>query len=791
MPGTEGATLAAADIHLPLSEAGSPPPPRGEDRRASGSFVSVQSQSQRTDPKAASAIATPKAASAIATPPKQSPAKPQVKSTSPAKAAPKKAAPSGASPQRASGSPPGARGSATASVKPKGKGPGASLAAGRPSPSVRTPRTSGTGSAARRTGTPQKTHPSPAARASPVAPPHIRGAKTPESSKKPAHKPRESITATTASQRAKAVATAASGTPRQTRGSESRTHPSPSAVRRTHSGAGSVRPGVVRARPESPQRSGARSPPRPKSYAAEASLQRLRYPRPSRLELSGGKLDACVGRRGAEVRAMVSTDTTVWCAEADGTVRIRECDGEPFGQVEREAGAPGITVMLFAAGAAGTGRVLIGHEDGTLASFEATTASRGTSDTRPHSSAISVLTAAYDAAGSGGLAVTGGEDGKVTLCDPVTLEQVAGWQAQEGSVSAAASSGLCLFTASRSGQVRRHPLPAGGEADGSLSLPSPVNALALTGRVLWCGGAGLALVDTKSMEKLKQLAPAAGSEICSIVPCGSAVWVCHSDGAMQVWDAQTLELQRQLHNDRSLHTALRVCTVPSDFEVWTGGGGAVQMWRNSEFKMPAWCGELLEKAKADKDKAKAEREAAAAARRGNEEQDMLVRKEKERAGAAHIERENAETLLEATRTALQKKSAEADEERGRRKRLEHEHSDLRKAVLTAHQAVAPPSEHASTYSAQGLRAALAYLVRKAGGTGASDLAESPSPVIPRRVDPESAAIAELRAQVAGLQGELEAKERELKESRANVVLARRARSSSPSPPRAQRGDTDA
>ena len=325
-----------------------------------------------------------------------------------------------------------------------------------------------------------------------------------------------------------------------------------------------------------------------------------RLSRPSRGEvLRGAEPQKIPGA----VRCIVAADTTVWCAEADGDLSIREKDGSVFGVVERAEGAPRVTCMVFVPGGHSSARVVIGHADGTAASIDAARGERRTPDTPIHEGALTAMVTTGD-----GLILSSGADAVLYLLDPHTVDIIQHIGTATSAVTCVAAGAGRLFSGGTSGVVQMWWPRGGGGSDAthdsvcSTTLGGTISDVVVSGAHLWVAaqGAAITLLDTTTLDIVTSIG-AVREGVSRITICGSGLWAFHDTGTITVWNMQTLSQTRTLHSGCS-GTAVCIARVPcvaEDAEVWTANGtdGAVRTWRDDDYTVPLWCVQGLEEAR--------------------------------------------------------------------------------------------------------------------------------------------------------------------------------------------------
>eukprot|EP01062_Namystynia_karyoxenos_P077484 TRINITY_DN7815_c0_g1_i1.p1 TRINITY_DN7815_c0_g1~~TRINITY_DN7815_c0_g1_i1.p1 ORF type:complete len:820 (+),score=149.53 TRINITY_DN7815_c0_g1_i1:69-2462(+) len=475
--------------------------------------------------------------------------------------------------------------------------------------------------------------------------------------------------------------------------------PAPSAVRE---GCSTV---SASPRPSSPRRS---------SGDARIAVLRRRHQRPTRAALEDWPPDpGCVSEVAADIVCMTAAETSVWCAERSGELTIRERDGTAFVAVERCPGASAVSAMVYVAGTLGSGKVVIGCVDGTAVALDATTGKPKAGDEPQKLHADMVTAFCLAPPGSAELLVSCGADGAVACADPHTLRLLrvarpAGATQRPAALRCVVATGAHCFGGADDGAVRKWDIAGLQELD-SLRLPGAVRDLLLGGRYLWCATASssapLRVVDALSMAEVRSGAGDCGP--CSrLAAVGGSVWAAHDDGTITTWDAQTLSLLRAMRQGAGTVSAmLPVVAVPQDVELWVAGKGALRMWRDGQYQMPVWCCDAMGALKRHLAEARGEvaalraelsdcqREAEAAAARHKDE---LVGHNSLAHGVQQLAAENQRQL---------------EEERARRRRLDAELGQLRRAVIAAHQQGGSP-RHAAHFSTNDLCSFVATLARR-------------------------------------------------------------------------------
>ena len=380
-----------------------------------------------------------------------------------------------------------------------------------------------------------------------------------------------------------------------------------------------------------------RSPHRQTGYSLHTTGVRKRHAKPSRWKVEEwNDRPECVGRTACDASCVAVAESTVWCAERDGTITIREKDGCVFAIVERDASAPEITSLLYVSSTLKGGRIIVGHANGTVLSLDASTAERCSSDVSLHSDSVTCLALVYQSPTSS-LAISASLDGTVKTFDVFTLQPCTSPLVHPAPVSCVVSSGPYTYTGCDDGHIRKWDSQTGIEA--SLhGVGGAVNDLVLGGRYLWAcvsGASQISVIDTVTMLEVTVPQSPTSASAVKVLMVGQACWVCHEDSTIAVWNVQvcltvvssgevpasiasnllcalghihlfgflvprlpptsyipqTLEMERiaQTSAPFPVVAVAKVTTIPEDYEVWTlTTEGEVNMWRNHEYTLPLW-----------------------------------------------------------------------------------------------------------------------------------------------------------------------------------------------------------
>eukprot|EP01063_Lacrimia_lanifica_P023228 TRINITY_DN30706_c0_g1_i1.p1 TRINITY_DN30706_c0_g1~~TRINITY_DN30706_c0_g1_i1.p1 ORF type:complete len:776 (+),score=245.06 TRINITY_DN30706_c0_g1_i1:52-2328(+) len=462
-------------------------------------------------------------------------------------------------------------------------------------------------------------------------------------------------------------------------------------------------------------------PPRP---ANSIQALRARHPRPTRWALDSSEdphaVDdappSCVGRAVCQAAVLCVAESTIWCAERNGTITIREKDGTVFAVVDREPDAPVITAMLFVPSTFKGSRMLLGHDDGSVLSLNAATAERCGDYVPMVGAAVSCLDAVHQGQPAT-LAVCADADGEMCVFDVCSMTKQSAPMQHAGAVTACAPLGAHVCTACEDGTVRKWDIHSAAVVS-SLPLDAPIVDLLSSGRYLWAvlpSACRVAVIDSLTMKVDAALDPPSASPPVRLLFVGQHCWIVHEDGAIHVYNSQTLELTRSVApsaaSQEPLVTAHKVVTVPEDHEVWTlTRDGFVHMWRSSEYSLPVWCAEAYQAWGDDVRQAQDE---------ANRLQHALSVKDERIAAleAAHERvREDAaehQQLLQSLEELVEVKNAELDRESERRKRAETELGELRQAVIHAHKTLAPPVRHLLHYKHNDVKGVVGWLSTEA------------------------------------------------------------------------------
>eukprot|EP01060_Flectonema_neradi_P015993 TRINITY_DN22610_c0_g1_i1.p1 TRINITY_DN22610_c0_g1~~TRINITY_DN22610_c0_g1_i1.p1 ORF type:complete len:1297 (+),score=308.41 TRINITY_DN22610_c0_g1_i1:27-3917(+) len=303
------------------------------------------------------------------------------------------------------------------------------------------------------------------------------------------------------------------------------------------------------------------------------------------------------------VKCMTSADTTIWCSEPDGSISIRERNGTTFGLIQREAGSPTITSLLFIPENGSRGpRVLLGQSDGTITNVDAVRGDRRSQDTQPHSGPITNLTLL-----SSGLVASGGADCIICLLE-----------VQQNSVTV-------LFTTTLKSPIRtmsnRFDKLYVGTAHGHLSLYSTrhkdkidqvteaqlhfgITSIAISkDKFLWVSSdkGAIHIIDKESLRiKTSVGGRGEGAAYAMVSPSSGKIWIFRESGSVSVWDPNTLEVIRTLQSGvKGLPTCvLPVTAVVADVEIWSSSQqeNNIHLWRDADYQIPIWCSSMIQQA---------------------------------------------------------------------------------------------------------------------------------------------------------------------------------------------------
>ena len=308
-------------------------------------------------------------------------------------------------------------------------------------------------------------------------------------------------------------------------------------------------------------------PPHQQQHAATRThALRKRHPRPTRWAVDQGDGRAeCVGRAACDGVCAAVADSTVWVAERDGALTIREKEGSVFAVVERGPAAPRVTALLYAPAPLGGGRVLLGHADGSVAALDAATAEPRAGNPALAGGAVTALKAVYNSHTTS-LGACGADDGTACLFDLHTLQRVSETLVHPDSVTCVECSGPYVYTGCADGCVRKWDSQTGLEVScHSVGAGSgqPVADLLLSGRYLFAcvqGSPRLAVIDTASGQEVDPPQPPTEASATAILAVGQHIWVTHDDGVIVVWNAQVC--QSTLLSPSISHTFLLLSSLP-------------------------------------------------------------------------------------------------------------------------------------------------------------------------------------------------------------------------------------
>eukprot|EP01064_Diplonema_japonicum_P000744 TRINITY_DN10486_c0_g2_i1.p1 TRINITY_DN10486_c0_g2~~TRINITY_DN10486_c0_g2_i1.p1 ORF type:complete len:1006 (+),score=288.38 TRINITY_DN10486_c0_g2_i1:33-3050(+) len=432
-----------------------------------------------------------------------------------------------------------------------------------------------------------------------------------------------------------------------------------------------------------------------------------RTPRIPRATIGRQMTSGASSKIPGNVRCMICADTTVWCAEENGNVSIREKDGTVFGMTQRGSGSPKIMCMLFVPGSYGSAKVLLGQANGTIMAVDAAKGERQSGDVKLHDGAVTVMSMLGNAGGI----VTGGEDSSLHLLDPITMEQYGTLGSALGSVTAITCGGRKVFVGGSGGTIHVWDTSF-TKTVGNLPLGSAVIDLVLSGRYLWVSTemGGLHVVDALTLT-CSAVLETGGRGPIRIVTCSNSLYAFQESGRVTVWNQQTLELMRAFNYGApgGVGAMLRVVSVPEDIEIWTSNKqeGAISTWRDHDYVVPIWCVEAIDEARDITSDSKAELE--------------VVRYEAQGKDAEFQARDDRICMLEASEEQLKGELTSLRLERGkatevesdRRKRAETELGDIRAMMVQVYKQLHPEHTHQPHYGLADIRNMLATMMATA------------------------------------------------------------------------------
>eukprot|EP01061_Rhynchopus_euleeides_P002904 TRINITY_DN12241_c1_g1_i1.p1 TRINITY_DN12241_c1_g1~~TRINITY_DN12241_c1_g1_i1.p1 ORF type:complete len:680 (+),score=117.55 TRINITY_DN12241_c1_g1_i1:956-2995(+) len=465
-------------------------------------------------------------------------------------------------------------------------------------------------------------------------------------------------------------------------------------------------------------RKGQRSPQRTHGYSVHTSGVRKRYVKPTRWKVDEwSQRPECVGRTACDATCMTVADSTVWCAERDGSITIREKDGCVFAIVERDASAPDITSMMYVSSTLKGGRILVGHANGTLLSLDASTAERCSPDVSMHNSDVTCITLVYQSPTSS-LAISASSDGTVCTFDVHTLQACSSPLVHPAAVRCVVSSGPYSYTGCDDGCVRKWDSQTGIESS-IHGVGGPVTDLVLAGRYIWTcvsGSSQLAIIDTVTLLEVTAPQSPTPATAVKVVMVGQSCWVAHEDGTIAVWNVQTLELERvtQSTSPAQVVSACKVVTVPEDYEVWSlTEDGEVNMWRNYEYTLPLWCSNAYTTWGEELGEVREKVSQLRAAHKAKCDEHSQLEGLYERLKEDMIEQSQ---LQQSVQNLVDVRAHEVDVESERRKRVEVELSELRQCIISAHKARALPQQHLLHYKPSDVKAVVNWLAFESNST---------------------------------------------------------------------------
>eukprot|EP01065_Artemidia_motanka_P014535 TRINITY_DN1844_c1_g2_i2.p1 TRINITY_DN1844_c1_g2~~TRINITY_DN1844_c1_g2_i2.p1 ORF type:complete len:646 (+),score=141.29 TRINITY_DN1844_c1_g2_i2:119-1939(+) len=455
------------------------------------------------------------------------------------------------------------------------------------------------------------------------------------------------------------------------------------------------------ARPHSAHGSRAPSLPSPRHSHTTVTAVRKRYARPTRAALEEwSENDRCVGTAHSDVACICAAGSTVWCAEASGEITVREKDGGVVGSIDRGPGAAAVTALVHAGGTCGSGKVVVADTAGEVSLLDA---SLGVmcDGARLHTGPIRSAALLHDS-GSGSLLLTCGADGCLCVTDLTTLDKVCRLARQDSACecTCAAGAGFRCFGGYEDGAVIHWDVPLQRELD-RVSLPGGVRDMLVGGRYLWCAvsaSPSVRVVDVASLCEV--LAVCEDAQVSKLVRVGGCVWTAADDGSLTSWDAQTVAAVRSVKVSGSVKALAAVVAVQQDCEVWTCGSGSIQMWRDGAYTLPVWCCEALSARERTIEESREE------VRRLRHELDRRALQSEQDMKGMRDELVAHNELARGVQGLAEASKQELSEERGRRRRLEVEVSQLRRAVI---QACYPTESAAAHHPVSALCAAVARL----------------------------------------------------------------------------------
>eukprot|EP01060_Flectonema_neradi_P024877 TRINITY_DN33749_c0_g1_i1.p1 TRINITY_DN33749_c0_g1~~TRINITY_DN33749_c0_g1_i1.p1 ORF type:complete len:698 (+),score=160.81 TRINITY_DN33749_c0_g1_i1:72-2165(+) len=440
------------------------------------------------------------------------------------------------------------------------------------------------------------------------------------------------------------------------------------------------------------------------AYTVGTATLRKRYPRPQRwnVEAWGNKAE-CIGKMTMDARCMEICDSTIWCAEYDGNITIREKNGVVFAVVEREETAPPITSLHYVGSSCQGSVMLVGHENGMILSLDAQRATRVSEDHHFHTGAVVSLLPVYHGIYTSSLVVSASTDGTIVAFDVHTMEKCGASMTQGAPITTLQGSGPYLYSGSIDGSIKKWDIQTGFEmADYNAKNKGAVTSLLLDGKYLWVCHSdepAISIIEVTAMVEVHTLKPTTPNPPIplKLLSVHQHVWSGHEDGTISVWNSQDLSLVRvmQTEDDANMTSLRKVTTVPEDYEIWsTCANGVARVWRNQEYQLPIWCSDVV--AAGEEELLECQREMKAIRQQLAERDEKIAALE---SGVNRLSDEATESsnLQRSIQNLAMNRSRELEIESDRRKRVELELAELRDSLITYHKSKVPSSQHLLHY----------------------------------------------------------------------------------------------
>ena len=440
------------------------------------------------------------------------------------------------------------------------------------------------------------------------------------------------------------------------------------------------------------------------AYTVGTATLRKRYPRPQRWNVeSWGNKAECIGKMTMDSRCVEVCDSTIWCAELDGNITIREKNGVVFAVVEREQTAPQITTLHYVGSSCQGGVMLVGHQNGMILSLDAQRATRVSEDYQFHTDAVVAILPVYHGIYISSLAVSASADGTIVAFDVHTMEKCGADMNHGSPVTCLQASGPYLYSGAIDGSVKKWDIQTGFEmADYVSKNKGAVTSLLLEGKYLWTCHSdepAIIIIEVTAMVEVHALQPTSPNPPIplNLLSVHQNIWAGHENGTISIWNSQNLSLVRvmQTEDDANMISLNKVTTVPEDYEIWsTCANGISRIWRNQEYQLPIWCSDVV--AAGEDELMECRREVKNMKQQLAERDDKIALLEN---GVNRLSDEATESsdLQRSIQNLAMNRSRELEVESERRKRVELELAELRDSLISYHKTIVPSTHHLLHY----------------------------------------------------------------------------------------------